>query len=71
MIKKGAQWPIIATQSEVFQPYTNLKKILFVDPHKWYYNNQQDPRYALSTVVKKMGELYTAEIEEISYKGFL
>jgi hypothetical protein len=42
-----------------------LKKILFVDPHKWYYNNQQDPRYSLSTVVQKMGEIYGAEVEEI------
>ena len=70
-IKKGARWPIIATHSEVFQPYTNLKKILFVDSHKWYYNNQQDPRYSLPTVVKKIGEIYQAAIEEISFQGAL
>jgi hypothetical protein len=64
-------WPIIATQSEVFQPYTNLKKILFVDSHKWYYNNQQDPRYSLSIVVKKMWEIYGAEIEEIAFQKSL
>lgn len=70
-IKKGAKGPIIATQSEVFQPYAMLKKILFVDPHKWYYNNQQDPRYSLSTVVKKMWEIYWAEIEEVSFQKSL
>jgi primosomal protein N' len=64
-IKKGAGGAIIATQSEVFQPFCNLKKILFVDPHKWYYNNQQDPRYSLTTVVQQMSEIYGAPVEKI------
>jgi primosomal protein N' len=46
----------------VFQPYACLKKIVVFDPHKWYYHNQQDPRYALATVVRKMGEIYGAEV---------
>jgi hypothetical protein len=64
-IKKSLQGKILATHSEVFQPYANLKKILFFDPNKWYYNNQQDPRYSLPLVIKKMGELYGAEVVEI------
>jgi primosomal protein N' len=65
MIKKGMAQRIIVTQSEVFQPFINLKKIIFIDPHKRYYNNQQDPRYSLAKVVKKMSEIYSAQVEEI------
>jgi hypothetical protein len=70
-IKKGEVQTIVATQSEVFQPFINLKKIIFVDPQKWYYNNQQDPRYSLQTVVKKMAEIYGAELIEVSDTGSL
>jgi len=70
-IKKEPQGIITATQSEVFQPYANLQKILFIDPHKRYYHNQQDPRYTLSTVVQKMGEIYDAEIQMVSFQGTL
>ena len=56
--KQGKSGIVVATHSEVFQPFSNLKKILIFDPHKWYYNNQQDPRYHLPTVAKKMGEIY-------------
>jgi primosomal protein N' len=70
-IKKSTGGTIIATQSEVFQPFKNLKEILFVDPHKRYYNNQQDPRYSLPTVVQKMGEIYGVKVTEIKYKETL
>jgi primosomal protein N' len=64
-VKKGQAHTVVATQSEVFQPFKALKKIIFIDSQKWYYHNQQDPRYSLSTVVKKMAELYEAEVEEV------
>lgn len=70
-IKKGLVQTIVATQSEVFQPFSVLKKIIFVDPQKWYYNNQQDPRYSLPRVVEKMAELYGAEVVEIKNRGTL
>ncbi|MDR0651047.1 MAG: hypothetical protein LBG59_06750 [Candidatus Peribacteria bacterium] len=56
---------IVATHSEVFQPYKHLKKIFLIDPHKWYYHNQQDPRYSLVSVVQRMGEEYGAEVKKI------
>ena len=65
-IKNGARGPIIATQSEVFQPFIDLTTIVIFDPHKWYYHNQQEPRYSIPTVVKKMEEIYWAEAVEVS-----
>ncbi|MDR0607747.1 MAG: hypothetical protein LBG52_05390 [Candidatus Peribacteria bacterium] len=70
-IKKGLASVVIATHSEVFQPFSALKKILFVDPHKRYYHNQQDPRYSLATVVQKMAEIYGAELQEYKFQRTL
>jgi hypothetical protein len=53
----------------VFQPYACLKKIFLFDPQKWYYHNQQDPRYSLPTVIHQMGKLYGAEVVEMSNEG--
>ena len=61
-IKKSKTWIIVATQSEVFQPFTNLWTIVFVDWFKRYYHNQQDPRYDISEVVIKMQELRNCEV---------
>ena len=61
-IKKSKTWIIVATQSEVFQPFNNLWTITFVDWYKRYYHNQQDPRYDISEVVKKMQELWNCNV---------
>ena len=44
----------------------NLSDIFFVEPQKWYYASQQDPRYKVWTVLEKMSELRGAKITEIS-----
>ena len=61
-IKKSKVWIIVATQSEIFQPFNNLWTITLIDWYKRYYHNQQDPRYDISEVVKKMQELRNCEI---------
>ncbi len=61
-IKKSKTWIIVATQSEVFQPFNNLWTIAFIDWYKRYYHNQQDPRYDISEVVKKMQELWNCNV---------
>ena len=61
-IKKSKVWVIVATQSEVFQPFNNLWTITLIDWYKRYYHNQQDPRYSISEVVKKMQELRNCEV---------
>ena len=68
-IKFGIAKHIFATQSEIFQPYQNLRKIYFIDSYKWYYHNQQDPRYSLKTVVEKMRELYQCEVITLDFKA--
>ena len=67
-IKKSKVWIIVATQSEVFQPFNNLWTITLIDGYKRYYHNQQDPRYDISEVVKKMQELRDCKIFNIENK---
>lgn len=62
-IKKGMKSVILCTYAEIFQDFHDLQKIIRIDPHKWYYANQQDPRYKVGEVLKKMAELYWAELE--------
>ena len=65
-IKQSLSGIIIATGSEIFQDFQNLSDIFFVEPQKWYYASQQDPRYKVWTVLEKMRELRGAKISEIS-----
>ena len=61
-IKKSKVWVIVATQSEVFQPFNNLWTVMLIDWYKRYYHNQQDPRYDISEVVTKMKELRDCKV---------
>ena len=70
-IKKSKVWIIIATQSEVFQPFNNLWTILFIDWYKRYYHNQQDPRYDINEVVKKLQELWNCQVINIDNKWLI
>lgn len=70
-IKKSKVWIIVATQSEVFQPFNNLWTITLIDGYKRYYHNQQDPRYDISEVVKKMQNLWDCEVIELENKWLI
>jgi primosomal protein N' len=70
-IKKSKVWVVVATQSEVFQPFSNLWTIVLVDGYKWYYHNQQDPRYDISEVVKKMKELRGCDIISLENESLI
>ncbi len=63
MIKNGEIKNVFCTHSEIFQDWNDLKKIILIDPYKRYYENQQDPRYSVNEVVKKMLEVYWAKLE--------
>lgn len=63
MIKNLEINNVFCTHSEIFQDWNKLKKIILIDPYKRYYENQQDPRYSVNEVVKKMAEIYWARIE--------
>ena len=64
-IKTWEESLIVSTSSEIFQDYNNLKEIIFIEPQKWYYESQQDPRYKIETVIKKLWEEYNTKIKII------
>lgn len=57
-IKKWLISKVFTTHAEIFQDRKNLTKIYIHDPHKWYYANQQEPRYKVNTCVAEMKKLY-------------
>jgi len=63
MIKNWEIKNVFCTHWEMFQDRNDLKKIILIDPYKRYYENQQDPRYSVEKVVKKMWEVYLSQIE--------
>ena len=70
-IKKSKVWIIVATQSEVFQPFNNLWSITLIDGYKRYYHNQQDPRYEIPDVVNKMQVLRNCQVISLENKGLI
>ncbi|MBU0627006.1 hypothetical protein KKG31_06555 [Patescibacteria group bacterium] len=65
-IKTGNTNVIFASPSEIFQDFKDLRKIIFIDPHKWYYANQQDPRFKVGAVLEEMGKIYSAGLEIVN-----
>ena len=61
-IKSWAEKLIFSTGSEVFQDFMKLEKIYFIEPQKWYYSSQQDPRYKVETVLRQMTLFFQAEL---------
>lgn len=61
-IKNWNEKLIFCTWSEIFQDFQALEKIYLVEPQKWYYASQQDPRYKVECVLQKIGELYGAKM---------
>lgn len=55
---------LFCTYSQIFQDWKDLKKIIIIDAHKWYYKSQQDPRYYVPSVLNKFADLYWANIEK-------
>ena len=64
-IKQGEEQLIFCTGAEVFQDFKKLGQIFLVEPQKRYYASQQDPRYKLETVAKKIAELHGIPLQLI------
>jgi primosomal protein N' len=60
-VKTGKKKNIITTQAGVFQDWKNLNSIFLFEPYKWYYKNQQNPRYHLQDLVKQIKFFYGVE----------
>jgi primosomal protein N' len=65
-IKNWESEIIISTHWEIFQDFKNLQKIIQVDPFKWYYANQQDPRYKTNEVLQKISEIHNCKLDVFS-----
>lgn len=49
--KQGQVGTLITTFAGIFHDRRDLRHILFIEPHKRYYQHQQDPRYKVAEVV--------------------
>jgi hypothetical protein len=61
---KVKSWKIktlLTTHWGVFQDWKNLKTIFVFFPYKWYYKNQQNPRYYLPELAKQMKFFYNVD----------
>ncbi len=65
-IKSWETIDLICTHSAIFQDWQNLKQITIYYPHRWYYKNQQDPRYNTYEVVKFMTKIYNSKLKIIN-----
>jgi primosomal protein N' len=61
-IKTGKTTTLICTYSQIFKDWKNLQNITIIDNHKWYYKNQQDPRYETNNVLEKMSKIYECSL---------
>lgn len=57
-IKFWKEKNIITTSAWIFQDWYDLKSIFVFDPYKWYYKNQQNPRYYIPDVAKQIKFFY-------------
>jgi primosomal protein N' len=61
-IKSWAIHTIYATYSQVFRDWNDLKKIILIDQHAWWYKNYQEPRYFAPTVIDQIMQTWWCEI---------
>jgi len=47
---------ILVTHAELFQDFYDLQAVVLVHPYKWYYANQQDPRYKTPDVLSYLSQ---------------
>ena len=60
-VKTWKKKNIITTHAGIFQDWKNLKSIYIFEPYKWYFKNQQNPRYNTADVVKQIKFFYDVE----------
>lgn len=60
--KQGQIGTLMTTFAGIFHDWKNLQRILFIQPHKRYYQHQQDPRYKVPAVIDFIAEQTWAEL---------
>lgn len=60
--KQGQISTLMTTFAGIFHDWKNLQRILFIQPHKRYYQHQQDPRYKVAEVIDFIATQTGAEV---------
>lgn len=60
--KQGQISTLMTTFAGIFHDRKNLQRILFIQPHKRYYQHQQDPRYKVAEVIDFIAAQTGAEV---------
>lgn len=61
-ISMNKKLDLLCTHSQIFQNWSNLKKIYIFNPHTWYYKTQQEPRYNICNIIEYMSKLYKNDL---------
>lgn len=64
-VKHGLVKYILVTHAELFQDFYDLQSVVLVHPYKWYYANQQDPRYKTPEVLSYLADKWKIKLNEI------
>ena len=64
--RSSKELTLVCTSSELFANRMWLGRIVLHDPTKWYYANQQEPRYKVVDCVKQLATLWWIDVE---YEG--
>lgn len=64
-VKKWLVKYILVSHAELFQDFHDLKSIILVHPYKWYYANQQDPRYKTPEILAYLSNIWKIKLTEI------
>lgn len=60
--KQGQIGTLMTTFAGIFHDWKELQQIIFIQPHKRYYQHQQDPRYKVAEVIDFIAEQTGAEL---------
>lgn len=61
-IKQGKIQSVISTYSQIFRDWSDLREIVLIDQHTWWYKHPQDPRYHAGEIASQLAELYGARL---------
>mgnify|MGYP007050513728 CR=1 FL=1 len=64
-VKQGLVKYVLVTHAELFQDFYDLQAVVLVHPYKWYYANQQDPRYKTPEVLSYLADLWKIKLEKV------
>lgn len=56
---------ILVTHAELFHDFKDLQSLVLVHPYKWYYANQQDPRYKTPEVLTYLADMWKIKLLEV------